>query len=425
MTFMDRRLFCLVSLVGIGLARPPRPLAAISHAEAGVGSPAESPGSSQNAPPSAVSRQDPQSLFEQGEAALKANDLAGAERCFRGVLVLDPQAASAYANLGVIDMRRRQWQRALEMLHKAQRLAPQMSGIQLDVGLVYYRQNDFQAAIAPFETVVKSAPDSLQARYLLGLCYFFTEQYAEAAAMLEPLWPEESNRLNYLYVLGIAAGKAKRPDLEDRALGRLVETGQNSAEFHLLMGKAHLNREEYDDALTELTAADKANPRLPFVHFNLGMVYMKKQDFERAKTEFLKDIAIEADVAYDYDQLGLIDYQQQLDQEAEKNLNRALRLDPALASSRFQLARVYQREGKHAQALSEIDAAGKRDPGNASIHYVRGQVLKSLGRTQEAQAEMQAFTRISNDARAQRQKELDPTAAPGPLPSPEVSGEPQ
>jgi Flp pilus assembly protein TadD len=43
------------------------------------------------------------------------------------------------------------------------------------------------------------------------------------------------------------------------------------------MGKAHLNREEYDDAIKELRLAAQASPRLPFVHFNLGLAHMKKR----------------------------------------------------------------------------------------------------------------------------------------------------
>ena len=124
--------------------------------------------------------------------------------------------------------------------------------------------------------------------------------------MLEPLWAQASNQLNYLYVLGIAAGKSARPELEQRALGRLAEIGQDSAELHLLQGKAHINREEYDDAIKELELAAKANPKLPFVHFNLGIAYYKKQELARAKEEFLKDAALEPDVAYNYDQLGLV-----------------------------------------------------------------------------------------------------------------------
>ena len=61
----------------------------------------------------------PQQLFEQGEVALKAGNLDQAERSFRAVLVIDPQVAGAYANLGVIEMRRKHWQRALENLNKA------------------------------------------------------------------------------------------------------------------------------------------------------------------------------------------------------------------------------------------------------------------------------------------------------------------
>ncbi|MGH9638297.1 MAG: tetratricopeptide repeat protein, partial [Candidatus Angelobacter sp.] len=191
-------------------------------------------------------------MFHDGEIQLKANHLDGAERSFRGVLALDPQAAGAYANLGVIAMRRKQWPLALEMLRKAEHLLPQVPGIRLNVGLVYYRQNNFRSAITPFESVVRDVPDSYQARYLLGLCYFFNERYAEAAAMLEPLWPQASTQLNYLYVLGIAAAKSSHPELEQRALGRLIEAGQDSPELHLLLGKAHINREEYDAAIKEL-----------------------------------------------------------------------------------------------------------------------------------------------------------------------------
>ena len=251
-------------------------------------------------------------------------------------------------------MRRKQWPQALEMLRKAEHLAPQIAGIRLNIGLVYYRQNDFRNAIPPFESVVHDVPDSFQARYLLGLCYFFVERYSDAATTLEPLWSQASGQLNYLYVLGIAANKAGRADLEQRALTHLVEVGQNSPEFHLLMGKAHLNREEYDEAITELGLAVKGDPALPFVHFNLGMAYLKKQDLERAKAEFLKDIAIEPDVTYDYDQLGQVYYLQQQDLEAEKMFRKAL-------ASRSSTRKLAFSTGKGVSAGKQIRRSIDRD----------------------------------------------------------------
>ena len=307
------------------------------------------------------------------------------------------------------------------MFHRAEQMAPSVAGIRLNIGLVHYRQGDYRAAIPSFESVVRDMPDSLQARYLLGLCYFFTERYADSVTTLEPIWSQESRELNYLYVLGIAAGKAKRGDLEQSALAQLVKIGQNSAEFHLLMGKAHLNREEYDDSIRELELAASADPKLPFVHFNLGMAYVRKQDLERAKAEFQRDIAIEPDVAYDYDQLGTIAYLQQKDNEAAAQLHKALRLDPHLVSAHYQLGRLYQRQGKFTQALAELDVALKADPESYPVHYSRGQVLQKLGRTQDARAEMETVTRMLNESRNQRQKELEE----GSLPNPELIQEPQ
>jgi len=203
---------------------------------------------------------DPEQIFRHGEEAPRGGDLDQAERNFRQVVILNPQVAGAYANLGVIYMRRKQWTPALANLHKAEKLAPKVAGIRLNIGLTHYRQNEFRRAIPPFESVVKDQPDSLQARFLLGQCYFFTERWGDAVDTLEPLWPQQSDQLNYLYVLGIAADKAERKELGERALTRLVEVGQDSAELHLLLGKAKLNEEAYDDALKELTAAAEADP---------------------------------------------------------------------------------------------------------------------------------------------------------------------
>ncbi|MFZ0760731.1 MAG: tetratricopeptide repeat protein [Candidatus Sulfotelmatobacter sp.] len=362
-----------------------------------------------------------QELFQSGETALRNGDLAGAESSFRSVLTLNPEAAGAYANLGVIEMRRKQWQPALEMLRRAEVLAPAVAGIRLNIGLAYYRQSDYGAAIAPFKSVVRDVPGSLQARYLLGLCDLFVAHYADAAAELEPLWPQESDQLTYLYALGIAAGGAENLELEQRALGRLLEVGKNSAEVHLFMGKAYINHEKYDEALAELNLAARENPNLPFVHFNLGFAYLRKQDWQRAQAEFLKDIAIEPAVAYNYEQLGFVYYEQREDRKAEAALLHAVRLDPRLTDSHVELAQVYDRQKKYAAALDEIDAAAKLDPTGYRIHFVRGQILLHMDRKPEAKAEMQTYTRLFAAAREKGRRALEQSS----LPNPELAREPQ
>ncbi len=364
---------------------------------------------------------DPQKMFAAGETALHAGKLDEAERDFRQVLTVDPSAAGAYANLGVIHMRRKQWPQALAALHKAEKLAPGIAGIRLNIGLAYFRQNDFVRAIQPFESVVKQVPDSYQARYLLGLCYFFNDRWADAVGMLEPLWQRASDQMNYLYVLEHAADKAKNIALEGKAAARLVEIGEGSPEFHLLMGKAHLNRDEYDDAVKELEAAAQADPKLPFVHFNLGLAYTQKQDYDRARDEFHKDIALEPDVPFSYDKLGGVEATAGNEDEAAKNFRRALKINPHMISSLMGLAKIEEHQKHYAAALSELDQAIELDGGNASARYLRGQVLVRMGREKEGREELARATKLLNEQRAARHKELEGDT----VPSPELTQEPQ
>jgi tetratricopeptide (TPR) repeat protein len=367
---------------------------------------------------SAASETSPAKLFAAGEQALKDSKLDAAERDFRAVLAADPQSAGAYANLGVVAMRRKQWPKALDLLLHASQLAPAVAGIRLNLGLAYYRQNEFNKAIPPFESVVRDQPDWLQPRYLLGLCYFFNERWANAVSTLEPLWPQQSDQLHYLYVLMISAQKAGRKDLDTQATEHLIAVGGDTPAFHMLMGKAHLNLDQYDMALAELHQAEAGDPKLPFVHFNLGLTYLKKQQYPEARDEFLADTKVEPDLALTYEQLGGVYVLMERNDKAEQSYRDAIQHDPRLADSWVGLAKIHQSEGKYSAALHEIDTAAKLEPDREDLHYLRGQALNHLDRKQEGKAEMEAAVRIDNERRARKEKEN----AAG-IPSPELTQE--
>src|ERR1035438_6252093 len=65
------------------------------------------PGAKAQTAAASTSTLSPQQLFQQGESALKKNNLDLAERSFREVLAQDPQSVGALANLGVVYMRRK------------------------------------------------------------------------------------------------------------------------------------------------------------------------------------------------------------------------------------------------------------------------------------------------------------------------------
>jgi tetratricopeptide (TPR) repeat protein len=384
---------------------------------------AERAAEQQSSPLPAVAnpRADPQAWFAKGQAALQNGDLDVAEAAFRRVLAVDPRAGSAYANLGVVAMRRKDWDHAIELLHRAEKLEPKMAGVRLNIGLVEYRRGNYAAAIAPLASVVRDQPDSQQARYLLGLCQVFTKHYAEAVTTLEPLWAEKSNEVLYLYLLDIAAQESGQKELDEKILNRMTTVGQEIAEFHLILGKAHLNREETEPAITELERAVALNPNLPFVHFNLGMAYGRSGDYERAESEFRRDIALEPDLADNYEQLGALYSRMGRDDDAERTFHEAVRRDSKMASAYAGLAKLYQKQQKFAPALKMADETLRISPDYEGGHYLRGRILMQLGREKEARVELAAAQKVL-DSRLQTAREKKREDR---VPNPELTREPE
>jgi len=335
---------------------------------------------------------------EAGQQAMQRGDLEEAEKDFLKVTALAPQDLRAHLNLGIVYMRQKKWGRALEELRTAEKLAPKLAGIRFNIGLVYYRQGKYHEAIPLFESVIRDQPDFPKARQLLGLAYMLDERFADAAQALEKLWPSMNGDLNYLYELALSAGKAGRHDLEERALARLLEADQQSADLHLLFGKTYLSRGEDERALAELEKAAEINPKLPMLHYHLGLIYKRKHDYEKAKAEFLEDVAIEPDVAYSYDELGTVSLDLVQEDEARGYFEQALKRNSKLPTAWYGLAKI-EREGKHyAEALKDLDEASALVPASASVHYLRAQTLAQLGRQAEAQKEFATVRRLKREA---------------------------
>ena len=367
--------------------------------------------------------QNAKALFEKGQKALQGGDLGAAEAAFRQVLVADPRSAGAYSNLGVIAMRRKDWDGALKLLQKAAKLAPNVSGIRLNIGLVKFRQGNYAEAIQPLSSVVQDQRDSPQARYLLGLCDLLTERYSDAVVALEPLWPQKENDFTYMYVLSVAADGAGQKELGEKALTRLVSVGGDSPEFHLMLGKAYLSREETQQAVEELERAASMNPNLPFVHLNLGIAYVRAGDNTRGEEQFRQDISIEPDVPEPYQLLGEFYVRAGKDEEAEKFFKKALQRDPKMPDVLSGLAKIYLRQEKYSQALAEADAALRLAPNAGNLHFVRGRILTKMGRADEAKKELTLAAQMRNAA-VERDKEMDSLSG-GRLPNPELKQGPQ
>jgi tetratricopeptide (TPR) repeat protein len=238
--------------------------------------------------------------------------------------------------------------------------------------------------------------------------------------VLEPLWAEKSNDVAYLYLLDIAVVESGQKTLDEKVLSQMIAIGGETPEFHLILGKAYLNRYEVAEAKVELERAAALNPNLPFVHLDLGITYMREGNYEGAEAEFRRDIALEPELADNYQQLGVLYTRMQKDEEAEKFFREALARDAKMADSYAGLAKLYQKQQKLPQALKMIDAALRFSPDIHGGHFLRGRILTQLGRQKEARVEFAAAQKALDSGLDKERESLGENR----VPNPELTREP-
>jgi len=150
-----------------------------------------------------------------------------------------------------------------------------------------------------------------------------------------------------------------------------------------------------DDALQQLEAARRVNPKDDRVYVTFGQLLMLRRKYAVAAAAFAEAARLNPSAPQPLLQRGaaLVEYASSIDptasrkaaderraalDDAERALSEALRLGGArLPAARLQLARVYERRGERARAADELERYLRDNPSAANAAAVR-EAVKTL-----------------------------------------------
>jgi tetratricopeptide (TPR) repeat protein len=115
------------------------------------------------------------------------------------------------------------------------------------------------------------------------------DEFEATVSALVPIESREQNDLEYLFMLGVSYGKLKRASDTHRTFARLMEAGGNTPHLHLLLGKAYLALDDYQNAQKGLERAAANSSPLPYSHYYLGVLYQKLGKSDAAAAELEKE----------------------------------------------------------------------------------------------------------------------------------------
>jgi tetratricopeptide (TPR) repeat protein len=348
---------------------------------------------------------DADALFAQGVARHQAGDVVGAIEFYQACLEKDPSRVDARSNLGAAYAKLGRYDDAAEHYRKALAQAPDQGAIRFNLALALFKSARIAEAVPELEQVVAKDPRNRAAVLLLADCQM---QLGRDQAVIELLQPREEelkdDRL-FVYLMGNALVRSNDLQRGQSYIDRLFGEG-DPAEAHLLMGAAHLRKNDSRSALPELQKAAEANPALPSVQSMLGRAFMGVGRVDDAKAAFARELARDPN---DFDAnlyLGLFLKDEGKLDEAHEHLKRASRLRSQDLAVLYMLGSLHLAAGRPEQARDALETVTARAPKYRQAHVLLATAYYRL----KDKAKGDAHRDIAEKLRTEQQ-----AAEPGPV----------
>ncbi|MEL3889762.1 tetratricopeptide repeat protein [Ferrovibrio sp. MS7] len=210
-----------------------------------------------------------QALLDAAIRAFQSGQLPQAEQAAVALLALAPKNADALHILGLIAYRRRDWQKAADLIGEAVKQLPDMAELRWNRAGALRQLGRLKEAEAECRKAVALKPDSAEARNNLANTLKDlgkldeSEQEFREAVRLRPNYPHGwANLGNTLFAMGrfVEAEEACRKSIALEA---------RNPDAHNNLGNALLGQERLDEAAESFRAALAINPDYVLSHSNL------------------------------------------------------------------------------------------------------------------------------------------------------------
>ena len=346
-----------------------------------------------------------QPVDAQKQAALALehqNKVAEAEAAWRSYGKAHPEDPESWAQLGLLEARQEHYTEAIPLYRKALQMNSKVPGLRLNLGLALFKGGRPKEAIVEFRALLQAAPpgssEAQRLRLLIGLAYYGMADYSQAVPFLKQAAAHDAQNLPLRLTLAHSCLWSKQYPCVMQTYREILTLNAESAEADMLAGEALDAMRDDVGALVQFRAAEKANPKEPYVHFAVAYVLMTQKRFGDAVPEFQADL--EADPAHAQARVYLADCYLHLEdnEHAQPELERALKDDASIELGHLDLGIVYAAQGRNAEALAEYLTAIRLNPRDSDPHWRLSRLYQAMGQTEKARAEAVLVSKMKKQA---------------------------
>jgi Tfp pilus assembly protein PilF len=175
-----------------------------------------------------------------------------------------PKAAVELYHKAVEAARKKEYERAAELLRGALEFYPNFRLALSDLGALYLKMKQPERAAEPLRAALKLAPDDFPTLLNYGIALYDRKEFAEAEAQFRKATRRNGSSPTAHFYLGVILLKRRETDEAERELRAAVTTGGGEiAAAHYYLGGIYWGRQDYKRAADELETYLRLAPDAP------------------------------------------------------------------------------------------------------------------------------------------------------------------
>jgi len=314
-------------------------------------------------------------------AAVIAHLRGNREQAFRHLesyVTRYPNHAGARKRLGSLLIGRREYNRAVEVLEPALRLAPNDAGVYGLLGTAHLRVGDHASATSMLRRAVELAPDIPHLRIRLAESRLARGRDQDAAmADLAVAFEMDDSSVRAGMLLGMLHLARREFDTAVRVAREVLDREPGHLPALNLLGSALIGRGDHARAREVLEQALELDPRFRPAELNLATLAVREGDIDAARARYEAILARDPNETQAMSELARIAMTQGRREDALRWLEKLRAVDPDAVQEIAQLVDLYLEGGEVEAARGVAGELESRHPENL-------QVLDAVARTQQA-----------------------------------------
>ncbi len=226
--------------------------------------------------------------FAAGQQAQNAGLLDNAAREYLKVIQLVPDAAEAYASLGLVYNAQAKYAESAHALNKAENLKPGLPGVSLYLGIDYLHQHEPTQAIPHLQRSLRVEPKNEQVYTWLSQAYSDEDRLDLALEYLQKASTLFRSEPTLLLDLGQLYRRAA-----DEQIERVLTGAAASPLRHIVYGDIYRDEQMWQNARAHYFRALEQDPHWHGAHFGLGEIAFQNQEFDLAAQEYQKELQVD------------------------------------------------------------------------------------------------------------------------------------